>query len=251
MSSERVVDGEEVAAVVGEPLRERLRSLDGREVAGVVAVAVLVVAGAVLWYVRSLPAPVPLSELSAGRPSAAAGPSGAAGLSPAADPSMAPTPTSPPRILVHVAGWVRRPGVYELRDGARVIDAIRLAGGPRRGADLAAINLAAVLADATQVVVPRRGHGPPVAGAAGGPTAGAGGVPTGGAGGGTAQGGLINLNTATAEELEALPGIGPTLAQRIIDHRTQYGPFQSVDDLLEVSGIGEQRLADIRSLVTV
>lgn len=237
--------------MVGEPLRERLRSLTGREVAGVVAVAVLVVAGAVLWYVRSLPAPVPLSEVSSG---SAGGPSAAAqraAVSPAPGPSVAPTTAPPARIVVHVAGWVRRPGVYELRDGARVIDAIRLAGGPRRGADLSAVNLAAVLVDATQVVVPRRGQEATAAAAPWSQSGAGAGGGAAGASGGTAQGGLIDLNTATAEELEALPGIGPVLAQRIVDYRTQYGPFERVDDLLKVSGIGEQRLADIRSHVTV
>jgi competence protein ComEA len=235
--------------VVGEPLRERLRSLEGREVAGVVAVAALVVGGAVLWYVRSLPSPVHVTEVAAARPA----------------PSVSPSPSaSPATLVVHVAGWVRRPGVYELPAGARVVDAIRRAGGARKGADLASINLAALLSDATQVLVPRRGQSPgPPAGPGGAP--GAGGLPAGGSGGLTPAGGaggtpaggaggtpaLVNLNTATLEELEALPGIGPTLAQRIIDHRTRYGPFRTVEDLLDVSGIGEQRLADIRALVTV
>jgi competence protein ComEA len=129
--------------------------------------------------------------------------------------------------------------VYELGQGERVIDAIEAAGGPRRGAELDALNLAAVLVDGQQVLIPRRSAG-------------------GGTGesateeGGSADGqSLINLNSSSAEELESLPGIGEVLAAEIIDYREQNGPFTSVDDLLDVSGIGEQRLADIRDLVTV
>lgn len=206
-------------------LRDWLAGLGRREVAVLAAVGILVGGGAVLWYVRSLPRPVTVRAL---RP----------------EPTPSPSPTT---IFVHVAGWVRRPGVYEFREGDRVIDAIRAAGGPRRGAELDALNLAALLADAQQVLVPRR-----VApgGSIGGAGPGGAGVPSGpGSSPGTQA--LINVNTATADELEALPGIGEVLAARIVQHRERNGPFTSVDALLEVSGIGEQRLADIRDLVTV
>ncbi|MGH2556641.1 MAG: helix-hairpin-helix domain-containing protein, partial [Actinomycetota bacterium] len=163
-------------------------------------------------------------------------PTGEGGM---AAPTPSPTPTT---IIVHVAGWVRRPGVYELHQGDRVIDAIRMAGGGKQGADLTTVNLAALLTDGQQIMVFKKG-------AAVGPGAGqTGGVPGVGSGGAAP---LVNLNTATLEQLESLPGIGPALAQRILDHRQEHGPFRSVDDLLNVSGIGEKRLEDLRSKVTV
>jgi competence protein ComEA len=210
--------------VVSEPLRERLRSLDRRELAGLLIVAVLVVGGAALWYVRSLPSAVSI-EASTGRQ----GPGAAVTASP-----------SPVPIIVDVTGWVRRPGVYEFRQGDRVIDAVRMAGGGKPGADLTSINLAALLTDGQQILVPRKAKAGVGAGVAGGS-----GVP----GSGTEV--LINLNTATLDQLESLPGIGPSLGQRILDYRQEHGPFRSVEDLLNVSGIGEKRLADLRSKVTV
>jgi competence protein ComEA len=212
--------------VISEPLRERLRSLDRRELAGLLVVAVLIVGGAALWYVRSLPSTVSI-EASTDRRAAGG-------------PAVATASPSPGPIIVDVTGWVRRPGVYEFRQGDRVIDAVRMAGGGKPGADLTSINLAALLTDGQQILVPRKGKAGVVAGSAGG---------IGPAGSGTDA--LINLNTATLDQLESLPGIGPSLGQRIIDYREEHGPFRSVDDLLNVSGIGEKRLADLRSKVTV
>jgi len=204
--------------------------MERRELFGLVAIAVLVVAGAAFWYARSLPGRVSV-ELAAG---GARGPNGSAfGASPS------PSPAS---ILVYVTGWVRKPGVYQLRQGDRVIDAIRLAGGAKHGADLASVNLAAFLTDAQQITVAKRG--------AVGAVASGGSGSLGGAGPG-ATGGLININTATLEELESLPGIGPALGQRILDYRTEHGPFRTVDELTNVSGIGDKRLADLRPKATV
>jgi competence protein ComEA len=139
-----------------------------------------------------------------------------------------------------VAGWVRHPGVYEFHDGDRVIDAIEAAGGARRGAALDALNLAAPLADGTQILVPRR--------QASGST---GSTPSAPFVGGDVTSSKVNVNSASAEELEALPGIGEVIAQEILNYRTANGPFGSVDDLLDVSGIGEVTLENIRDLVTV
>lgn len=138
--------------------------------------------------------------------------------------------------LVHVAGAVRSPGVYRLRDGERIQDAVRRAGGPRAGADLNAINLAAKVADGQQVVVPRRG--------------GAGAAPAGGAGepGGPPQA-PVSLNTATAEQLDTLDGVGPATASKILEYRRQHGGFRSIDDLGEIPGIGPKRLAALRGKV--
>lgn len=147
------------------------------------------------------------------------------------------TAAAPARLVVHVVGAVRRPGLYRLPYGARVADAVARAGGPTRKADLALVNLAAPLADGTQVVVPRRA--PPVAG-------------SGSAAGGdgpTAGQGPVHLNTATLEQLDALPGIGPVTAQKILDYRQQNGAFSSVDELDAIDGIGPVRLERLRALV--
>jgi competence protein ComEA len=154
------------------------------------------------------------------------------------------------RVTVYVAGAVRRPGVYRLNAGARADDALRLAGGPRPRADLTAVNLAAKLEDGRQILVPERVRAPSAGGgAAAGASTGGGAAATGGAG--AAPAAPINLNTATLEQLDTLDGVGPGIAQRIIDYRDQHGGFQRVDELGEVPGIGEKRLATLRPLVTV
>ena len=206
---------------MSEPsLRERLASLSRAELGGLALLIVAALAGGGLWYVRSLPRPVEVRAAVAEPP-----------------PSATPSPSGAP-VLVHVAGWVRRPGVYELEEGDRVVDAIEAAGGARRGANLDALNLAAPLADGAQVLVPREA-----------PPGSAGGEPAAGATGGPAA--LVNVNTATEAELETLPGIGPVLAAAIVQYRTEHGPFTSVEQLEEVSGIGPATLAEIRDLVTV
>ncbi|MGZ5352899.1 MAG: helix-hairpin-helix domain-containing protein [Actinomycetota bacterium] len=202
-------------------LRDRLSSLSRGELIGVVAVAAVTLLGAGLWYVRSLPTPV---EVVADPPP------------PVPAPDGSPSPSAAP-VLVDVAGWVRRPGVYRLTSDARVIDAIDAAGGARPGAELQALNLAAPLVDGTQILVPRQGQAPP--------------APVSGSGASVPGGTLVNVNTATADQLETLPGIGEVTAQAIIDHRTENGPFTSVDQLLDVSGIGDVTLEGIRDLVTV
>jgi competence protein ComEA len=138
------------------------------------------------------------------------------------------------KLLVHVVGAVREPGLYRLDEGSRIDDAVRAAGGPKPNADLQLINLAAPVADGQQVVVPLRGRGA----AAGAPSAP--GVPAGG---------RVHLNTATLEELDTLPGVGPVTAQKILDYRTEHGAFASVDELDAVPGIGPARLAELKKLV--
>jgi competence protein ComEA len=145
----------------------------------------------------------------------------------------AEAPSRPTQAFVDVVGAVRRPGLYRVGKGARVADAVSRAGGPTRGADLELVNLAALVADGEQVVVPRRGA--PVAPAAGAA--------------GTAPSGPVHLNSATLEQLDGLPGVGPVTAQKIVDYRTQHGGFGSVDELDAVPGIGPSRLADLRPLV--
>ncbi len=137
------------------------------------------------------------------------------------------------KLLVHVVGAVRTPGLYRLDDGSRVDDAIRAAGGAKPKAALDAINLAAPVADGQQVIVPVRERGT---------------APPGAASSGTAAG-PVHLNTATLEELDTLPGIGPVTAQKILDYRDEHGAFSSVDELDAVPGIGPARLAELKKLV--
>ncbi|HYX79495.1 MAG TPA: ComEA family DNA-binding protein [Actinomycetota bacterium] len=203
-------------------LRERLSSLSRGELAGLVVLVLVTLGGAGLWYLRSLPRPV---EVRAAR-------------TPVIE-SASPSP-SPATILVDVAGWVREPGVYEFHEGDRVIDAIEAAGGARSGAALEALNLAAPLADGSQILVQKQS----AVGSSSSPIASG----STGTAGTTAK---ININTAGADELDTLPGIGEVYAQRIVDYRTQNGPFASVDELEDVSGIGPATLENIRPYVTV
>lgn len=161
-------------------------------------------------------------------------------------------------VTVHVAGAVKHPGVYTLPAGSRILQAVESAGGALPAAVLDALNLAALAADGTQIMVPTQaqlaagtagsgGSGSGAGGAGGGvPGAGGAGLPQPGS-----QGALVNLNTATAEQLDALPGVGPVLAGRIVAWRSDHGPFTSVDELDAVSGIGAKMLANIRPLVSV
>ena len=164
----------------------------------------------------------------------------AASPPPTLPPPAFTTTTAPPtRVVVDVVGAVRRPGLYRLAQGARVADAVARAGGSTRKADLSLVNLAALVSDGEQVVVPRRGAGVAAAGAAAGSAAGGSGVPTG----------PVHLNSATVEQLDALPGVGPVTAQKIVDYRQKHGAFTSVDELDAVSGIGPARLDQLRDLV--
>jgi competence protein ComEA len=163
---------------------------------------------------------------------------------------LEPVAEAPERraLVVHVVGAVRRPGLYRLRDGARVADAVHRAGGATRGGELAALNLAAPLVDGVQVLVPRRIAWAGGAGASGdnsttGPIAGQ-------AGTAGVIGAALSLSSATAEQLDELPGVGPITAQKIIDYRAEHGPFRSVDDLDAVPGIGPARIEQLRDLVT-
>jgi competence protein ComEA len=158
----------------------------------------------------------------------------------ASSPSMGEVAEKSETVVVSVVGQVVRPGLVTLPSGARVADAIAAAGGLLPAADPASVNLAAVVADGEQLSVgvpaPAAGAGPAAAGPGPDPAAG---------------GGLVDLNSAGVGELDALPGIGPVLAQRIVDHRTRQGPFRSVDELDDVPGIGPAIAAELAELVTV
>lgn len=145
-------------------------------------------------------------------------------------------PARAPKLLVHVVGAVRRPGLYRLREGSRVADAVERAGGSTPRADLELLNLAAPVVDGTQVVVPRRAPPSAPPGASEPAAAGSAGAP-------------LHLNTATAEQLDELPGVGPVTAAKIVEYREKHGAFASVDELDAVPGIGPTRLEELRELV--
>jgi competence protein ComEA len=191
----------------------------------------------------TLPSNLPMRRLIVGvAVLAAVGLAGGYGVAMRAKPKPQSVSLSSPKpdakkaqrgIFVHVAGAVVRPGLYELANGARVDEAVRKAGGARPDANLDALNLAAKVKDGDKVLVP----GPPTEG--------------GDAEGGSEGSGLINLNTASIAELDELPGIGPALAQRIVDYREKHGGFRTLDDLLDVPGIGPSKLEEMRSQATV
>ncbi|WP_436851233.1 helix-hairpin-helix domain-containing protein [Streptomyces asoensis] len=242
---------------LGPALRERmpvwLQTRCGLERRSVLALTVLLVVAAAFavqhfWagrvqsvrtpeVVRAV-APYDTGERNSGAPPATSGGSDSPG-----PPGTAGTAGA--EIVVDVSGKVRRPGIHHLPAGSRVVDALEAAGGARPGTDTDGLNRARFLVDGEQVVV---GVPAPQAGAAGAGTdprtAG-----SGGAGPGTGPQAPVSLNTATADQLDTLPGVGPVLAQHIVDYRTRHGGFRSVDELREVNGIGERRFADLRNLV--
>jgi competence protein ComEA len=143
-------------------------------------------------------------------------------------------PTESPSITVHVAGAVRSPGLVTLRAGDRVAHAVAAAGGALAVADLSVLNLAATVGDGDQVTVPVKGE-----------------QPTASASSGARDDGLVDVNHASVADLEFLPGVGPVLAQRIFDYRKEHGPFATVEDLLDVPGIGEGKLASLRDALVL
>ncbi|MET9529520.1 ComEA family DNA-binding protein [Streptomyces sp. NPDC006649] len=252
-------------ARAGEALRERLplwvQARCGLTPRTLIALAVVLVVAAALaaqhfWSGRPHSVQAP-EVVSAGLP---AGPRTADGEQPSGPrPSPGPPPPAGPlpspgagpaqagataaRIVVDVSGKVRRPGIQRLPAGSRVTDALRAAGGVKDGTDTSGLNQARVLTDGEQVVV----GGPPVpASSAGGGTGGAAGGPGAPAASTT---GPVSLSSATVEQLDTLPGVGPVLAQHIVDYRTEHGGFTSVDELRQVTGIGDRRFSDLQPLV--
>jgi competence protein ComEA len=230
-----VIENDEPPPRPAPPLawRDRIELLGQRpdltpqRVAGGIALALAVLVGA--WLLLKPPASasteslLPLASGASDRSSSSA---------------TVPTSTTSTRVVAHAAGAVVHPGVYELRAGARVTDLIDAAGGPTTDADVDRLNLAAPVADGERVYVPRIGEATPASAS--------------GAGGSSGEAaGPLDLNTATLEQLDELPGIGPATAKSIIDERDRRGGFKSVDDLLDVRGIGPAKLDAIRDLVRV
>ncbi|MBV8981854.1 MAG: helix-hairpin-helix domain-containing protein [Acidimicrobiia bacterium] len=190
-----------------------------RASAGVFAIVVLAAAVGFVVFHRAPPAPA--IQL----PRAESAPAGS-------------TPTTTGELVVDVAGAVGRPGIVRLGGPGRVADAIAAAGGAAPDADLNQVNLAAKVNDGDRVYVPRRGESPPLVSNTGGT-------------GAVAPTGPVDLNRATVEQLDALPGVGPATAKAIVDYRTRHGSLRSVDDLLSVPGIGPAKLANLKPLVRV
>jgi competence protein ComEA len=185
------------------------------------------------WWLLSRPRGTPI-QVTASIPSSAVPAAATPQDSPVSSTSSA---TAAAQVVVDVEGKVRRPGIVKLSAGSRVVDALR-AAGPKPGAVTTSLNLARVLVDGEQLWVGRRPASTPA-------------DPGASSGGASSSGGPVNLNTATLSQLDALPGIGPVLAQRILDWRAAHGRFASIDQLKDVSGIGDATFADLQSLVTV
>ncbi|MFE6091328.1 helix-hairpin-helix domain-containing protein [Streptomyces massasporeus] len=245
----------------GSALRERmplwLQARCGLERRSVLALTVVLVVAAAFavqhfWAARTqsvrppevVRAAVPYGEGQKGGQAGGKDGSGTAGApaGAASGPSAGSAKAGAPEIVVDVGGKVREPGIHRLPAGSRVADALHAAGGVKPGTDTDGLNRARFLVDGEQVIV----GGPAPAPA---PGAGGGAAPGGPAGGAAAPAAPVSLNTATADQLDTLPGVGPVLAQHIIDYRTQHGGFRSVDELREVNGIGDRRFADLRDLV--
>lgn len=221
----------QLAERMPDTMRGRVR-LTAPQVTLVAVVTALGVALAAWWTLRSG---------SPGDPLPPAGPRAGASVvqgleTPPASPEPAPAAVAT-TVVVDVAGAVRRPGIVVLESGSRVVDAIKAAGGPRKSVDLGGLNQARLLVDGEQIVV--GATSPPGLASSAAPS---GAAPT------TA---LVNINTATGEQLEELPGVGPVTAQAIIDWRSANGGFTSVEELLEVDGIGDATLADVAPYVTI
>ena len=245
-------------------LRARLPDWAQRPAALAAAVAAVFVACLVAYSLLRAPAgPAPRLALpQAG--AAPAAPAATAVSGNGAGPGASPGPavgsgsgTGAAMVTVHAAGAVAAPGVYTLAATARVADVLTAAGGVLPEADVNRLNLATKVADGERVYVLRQGEPPDAAGVAGGGAAGAAGSLGGSAGGSPASAGaggpppLIDLNTATLEQLDTLPGVGPATAQAILTYRTRHGRFRSVTELLQVPGIGPAKLEAVRPLVKV
>ncbi|MEV7779381.1 ComEA family DNA-binding protein [Kitasatospora sp. NPDC088351] len=215
--------------------------LDRRAVAGLTVLLLLAVGYGLqhFWLARPRPVAVPVVAVASAAPApAASGPASAETASDAAARAGPDTGPGAGAVVVDIGGRVHAPGLHTLPGGSRVADALRVAGGPLPETETKSLNLARVLTDGEQILVGEPGP-PPAAGAGSGPPAAAGPKQP------------VSINRATLEQLDTLPGVGPTLAQRILLFRTSHGSFRSLDQLRQVNGIGEHIYAEIRPLLTL
>lgn len=229
--------------------REALRARP----AALVAIACLGVALGSVWFALAGRSSDEASTAPTLAPLTSEGTTASSMMQPTGGPAL--TVTTVAEVVAHAAGAVQHPGVYRLPGGSRASDLVEAAGGFAPGADTNRVNLAAPLPDGGRLYVPRVDEAttPTVVAADGGGGGGGGGAPASGpsaSGAARAPAAPVNINTASATELDTLPGIGPATSAAIIDHRTQHGPFRSVEDLTNVRGIGKAKLEQIRSRVT-
>ena len=231
--------------------------LSRRQIIAYVAVAVVVVAVGVRYVVLPKQAGPPeaqavvLAPVSSPSGGDGVGGAGAAGGGADGAAAQAPHASPAPDVVVYVCGAVRSPGVVRLPAGARVTDALEVAGGPTAKAELAAVNLAAPVTDGQQIVVPERGAVGALAAAPADGSAGSGGGLGATAGAAAGPGAIVNINTASLEELDSLDGVGPSTAQKIIDYRTANGGFTTIDEIKEVPGIGDAKFEAMRASIAV
>ncbi|GAO08863.1 putative DNA-binding protein [Streptomyces lydicamycinicus] len=227
---------------------------DPKALTALVLVLVVAVGFAVqhFWVGHPEPVRAPAVERAGGAP----GPDARTPSLPSASSSATAVANGPPgnagrQLVVDVTGKVRHPGIQRMPPGSRVVDALRAAGGVLRGTNIRGLNRARLLTDGEQIVVGAAGGGAGPGGGAGAGSAevGAGGSGSGPPSAGAGPGGPVSLSTATEQQLDSLPGVGPVLARHIVEFRTQHGGFTSVDQLRQVTGIGDRRFADLRPLV--
>ncbi|MDX2704859.1 ComEA family DNA-binding protein [Streptomyces sp. PA03-6a] len=207
--------------------------IEAKTAAALAVVLLVALAFAVHHFWTGRPRTVAVPPVAAALPAAAGAPAGARASAAAGPRAPGPAPGAKPVLVVDVAGKVRRPGLRRLPAGSRVADAVDAAGGALPGTDTSALNLARLLADGEQIVVGRPAPQPAT-----------------GVQGTAAASGPVSLSAATAEQLDALPGVGPVLARHIIDYRGRHGGFTSVEQLRDVNGIGDRRFSDLKPLVT-
>ncbi|MHB8840913.1 MAG: helix-hairpin-helix domain-containing protein [Candidatus Aquicultor sp.] len=234
-STDTKSDIEHILFSAREKLAERGVTLDRRQALAVALLLIVTIGGSLILYRASQPKPVVIAKAgeNARSNARATGKDETSSSKQSKDKEVQV-------LFVHVAGAVARPGVYQVKEGSRVIDALGAAGGALNPSDSNALNLAAKVCDGQKIYVPKKGEAPPpqVEEASGM-----------GSGAPLASGAKVNLNTASMEQLDALPGVGPSTAKRIIDYRNTSGPFKRVDNLKDVDGIGAKKFDQLKDLV--